>query len=207
MPAEIQDRIVGALDQAVDTKIIPSSIVMQKKLEEISSTQAASTETISRTIQETANSTIATMNTLAVEGYASISKLELGIGEVLQGQRRSAESSSAIHKALNDLAIAGSSSSMLIVRRLKQQEWNTTDAIWGHSLETQAQSSSLHRKLNEVDDSIGAVKDALELISKSSHTTESVGTSKANLEIAVRNMLSGIWLLISSLQSLMREIL
>jgi hypothetical protein len=94
----------------------------------------------------------------------------------------------------------------LIVKNLPHRDNETTHAIELSRREGHAQSASLLGKLGQVDASIEAIRGTLENIS-SAQSDKSLVMTNPNVKMAIRNMLSSIWHLLSSLQCVIRELL
>jgi hypothetical protein len=75
-----------------------------------------------------------------------------------------------------------------------------------HTLESRAQSSGLHMKLDHIESSIGMLRNSVQSLSNIQLDLDP-DLSKTEMERAACNILSRIWLLISSLQLLIRELL
>ncbi|KAF4625253.1 hypothetical protein G7Y89_g12917 [Cudoniella acicularis] len=206
MPTEIQDRLDGALNEAVDKKIRPEIMVVHKKVEDLSTIQSTSTEIVTHVIQDTAKSTMAKIDAISTQECKSTGRLEQGLMQVLESQRISGESTSILHTKLDVLTASGDSATTLISNNLRQHYLETAEAFRNNSLENRAQSSSLHRKLGDVDASVQAIRSTLDNISNV-HSNASRITPNSDIDRAVQNTLGSFWLLLSSLQALIRELL
>jgi len=206
MPTEIQNRLASVINAVVDTKINPETIIAHEKIKNLSEIQATSTETVARTIQDTADSTRAQIAAISVQGSESTSRLTQGLEQVLELQTTSRKANSALHAKLDDLSSCNSSSTTSILNSFRQRDSKTAEAIRIHSLEGRTQSSSLNRKLNQVDASIEAIRGTLDNFTNAQSNTSIIALN-SDIKMAVQNMLSSIWQLISSLQCLIRELL
>jgi hypothetical protein len=110
-----------------------------------------------------------------------------------------------LHGQLDNLSASQSTSTDLVIRNIQQSQLYTGKLIHVQALEGRAQCSSLHRKLDQVEASLGAMRDSLvDLSTIQSNTNPSLCDSET--ERAARNILDSIWLLLSSLQLLIREL-
>jgi len=96
-------------------KINPETIVAHEKIKNLSEIQATSTETVARTIQDTADSTRAQIAAISIQGSESTSRLTQGLEQVLELQTTSRKATSALHAKLDDLSSCNSSSTTSIL--------------------------------------------------------------------------------------------
>jgi hypothetical protein len=205
MPGDIQDRISHAIDMAIDTRIMPATTLLDNKIEALSSAQAASADRINQTIQDVQISTAARMHANEMEDRKDTTRLENRLDLVISSQRASAYATTDINTKLEDLSVAHSASTDLVIQNTRQTGQATAKAIHIQGVEGRAQSSSLHKKLEQVDASIGAIRNSLQDLS-SAQLNVDTNMSKPEVERALQNTLSSIWLLLSSLHVSIREL-
>lgn len=138
LPDNIQDRISHTIDTAIDTRIVPETKLVNRKIEALSAAQVSSVDTVTRTVQEIGRST-----------------------------------AEAMHRKM---------------------------------LEDRVQSLSFRKKLEQVGTSISAIENSLQELSTTRLKLD-LGIPKSEIEQAAQNILSNIWLLLSSLQLLIRELM
>jgi hypothetical protein len=201
MPDVIQDRISHALNTAIDTKITPAMILLNRKVEALSTAQATSADSITQKVEEIRKTTRETINSKGLEDCTSMTKMENGIGRILTAQETVRQATMSLPIKLENLSIAQSTSTDLVLRNARQIGRETASVIRMQASEGRAQSLSLHKKLNA---SIGAIVDSLQDFC-TSQSIPSSDMSKSEVERAVRNIVGSIWLLLSSLQLLIRE--
>lgn len=205
MPANIQDRISHLIDTAVDMKLIPAATFIDNKIAALSTAQASSANTIIRSLQEIRKTTAKAIHTNGLEGCDAEKRLETHPEQVLISQETFAETSDVLHSKFGNMTIAQSTSTDIIVQSTKQAGQDNVDAVQLHSLETRAQSLSLHRKLVEVSTSMGTIHNSLQALSASRPGSE-LNLPEIGVERAIQDTFGSIWLLLSSLQQLVREL-
>jgi len=103
------------------------------------------------------------------------------------------------------LSAAQVSSVDTITRTVQEIGRTTTGAIHRKMLEDRAQSLSLRKKLERVGTSISTIESSLQGLSTTRLKLDR-SIPKPGIEQAAQNILSSIWLLLSSLQLLIREL-
>jgi hypothetical protein len=122
---------------------------------------------------------------------------------VLKSQMESAEAIVRVYTKLKDLSVAHSASTDLVVRSLRQTGQDTANALQMQAFGGRAQSASLHKKLDQVDASLGATRNSLLDLSR---TQLNMYPRKSKAEAAFRNILRSICILLSSLHVLIHEL-
>ncbi|CZR69364.1 uncharacterized protein PAC_19264 [Phialocephala subalpina] len=205
MPENIQDRMSHLIDTAVDTTIIPATQQVDNKLTTLSITQASSADTITRSLKEIGTTTDI-IHTKSLEGREATTRLESYLERIVISQESFSKANAGLCNKLGDISIAQSASTDIVMQTARQAGKKTENAIQMHALETRAQSSSLHKKLEEVDTSVSAMHSLLRDLSISEIHSNS-DLSNIEVERAIQNILGGIWVLLSRLQLLIRELL
>jgi hypothetical protein len=103
------------------------------------------------------------------------------------------------------LSAAQVSSVDTITRTVQEIGRTTTEAIHRKMLEDRAQSLSLRKKLERVGTSISTIEGSLQGLS-TTRLELNRSIPKPGIEQAAQNILSSIWLLLSSLHLLIREL-
>ncbi|KAF4633396.1 hypothetical protein G7Y89_g4717 [Cudoniella acicularis] len=205
MPNHIQDRISHIINTVIDTKITPATTLVDNKLGTLLAAQASATNTITQNLDDIERSTREALHAKVLEGREVMVSLESKVEQVLISQETSAEVTKNLHTNFEDLCISQSTSNDVILRCARQSGHDMAKAVHMQSLDVRAQSSSLHRKLDQVDTSIGAIRDSLQDLF-GAKLNLNPDMSKSDVERAVSNILGSIWLLLSSLQLLIREL-
>jgi hypothetical protein len=81
-----------------------------------------------------------------------------------------------------------------------------TKEIRGQNAEQGTQTSSPHQKLDQVDASIGAMRDSLRGLPTAQHNVDT-NSATCEMEKALPNILGRIWVLLSSLHLLIRSLM
>lgn len=204
MPENIRDRTSQLIDTAIDARIIPAATIIDHKISDLSTAQASSTDIITRNLREVGKTTVEAIHTTALEGREATKRIENRLERILISQEISSEADTELCAKIKNISIAQSISTDLVVR-CAQASQDTTNASRLHALETRAQSSSVHRKLDEVVTSISTIQDSLHCLSTSRLALDS-DLSQNKVVQAIQDMMSSIWLLLSSLQILTREL-
>jgi hypothetical protein len=131
---------------------------------------------------------------------------ENGLDLFLISQRESAEATMHVHTKLDDLLVSHTTSTDLVVRNVRQTGQDTANAIRMQAFEGRAQSLGLYKKLDQVDASIGAIRNSLQDLSRAQINVDP-DMSKSDVKRALQNILDSIWLLLSSLHLLIRELM
>ncbi len=145
------------------------------------------------------------MHTKELQDRETAARLENGLELVVVSQESSAEATAHLCAKLEDISVAHSTSTDLVLLNIQGMGQDAAKAIRIQTLESRAQSSSLQQKLDQVDASIGAIRSSLQYLSSAQ---QNLYPHMANYGVkgAVRNILDSIWLLLSSLQLLIREL-
>ena len=206
MPNDIQDRISQAVNTAIETKITPATTLVHNRLDTLLATQASATGTISRNLDANDKSTKEALRGKVLEDRDAMASLESRVEQILISQGTSAEVTTNLRANLKDLCVSQSTSNDAILRHVKQSSHYMAKAAHTQFSDARAQSSRLHRKLDQVDASIGTIRDSLRSLSSAKINSSDPEISRSEAERAVRNILCSIWLLLSSLQLLIREV-
>jgi len=157
MPNDIQDRMSHAIDRAIDTKITPATTLVNNQIGALSAEHAASTNLIAQTVQEVERTTAEAIHSNATEDRKVTTRLENGLDLVLKSQMESAEEIVRVHTKLKYLTVAHSASTDVVVRSLRQTGQDPANALRMQASGGRAQSANLHKKLDQVDASLGAI--------------------------------------------------
>lgn len=205
MPNEIQDRISHIVNNVIDTKVTPATALLDQTLGTLVAAQASATDTITRNLGDIERSTREVLHTRMLEGREAMALLESGIEQVCISQETSAEATTDLKRNLEDLCTSQSTSNDVILRSVRKSGHDMAKAVHKQFSDFRAQSSSLDRKLDQVDISIGAIRDFLQGISGDKRNFDA-DMSKSEVERAIRDVLGSTWLLLSSLQLLIRKV-
>jgi hypothetical protein len=204
MPDDIQDRISHVIDTAIDTKITPGTALLDNKIEALSAAQAYSAM-MTQNLEKIGRTATEAMRAKALEDRKTTKRLENKLELVLMSQKSSAKATEDLHTKLKGLSVAHSTSTDLVMQNAQQMGQETTKVICMQTFESRVQSSSLHKKLDQVDALVDAIRNLLQNLSSVQLNLDS-DMSKAGVERAVQNILGSIWLLLSSLQLLICEL-
>jgi hypothetical protein len=194
MPNDSQDRISHIVNTVIDTNIIPTTTLIDERLGSLLAMQASATDTITHHLDVIESSTGELLHANGPE-----------VKQILVSQETSAEATANLKADLEDLSISQLTFRDELLQCVRQSGDDITKAVNMQSSDVRVQSSSLNRKLDQVDASIGAVRDSLRGLSNAK-LNFNPELSKSEVERAFRNILGSIWLLLSSLQLLIREL-
>jgi hypothetical protein len=216
LPSEIQARIAHSIDSAIENRICPLTLTIENKIDAVSVGQKTSANLIEGTIRDLGagiekHSQKVSLNlenkfdTLSLSDKAfgeSMMRNENQSRVVLEAvQNHNLESRTAtttVQEMISDLSLRQSQSSNMVLRRVLETGKETESLILRNSSILQEQASSLHQKLDRMNWLIGTVK-----------AQQSAQRSVSNSEIvnAVRNIQRSVWLLVSALHILIRELM
>jgi hypothetical protein len=94
----------------------------------------------------------------------------------------------------------------LVLRNAHGARQVATKEIRRQNSEQGTQTSSLHKKLDQIDASIGAMKDSLRGLTTAQHNMDT-NSAASGMEKALPNILGRIWVLFSSLHLLIRKLM
>ncbi|CZR68162.1 uncharacterized protein PAC_18061 [Phialocephala subalpina] len=204
LPDDIRDRI----SRVIDTRTARTTALLRQlddKMDLLSTSRTTSTDTLNQHLQDLKISTSGDIATVAIEHREGIGKLADNLGQVLNAQRDCIKANTNIRETLKDLSVAHSASTDLVLGTLCRTGENAATAVRVQALEGRAQSASLHRKLDQVGTSVGAIQSLLEGLSATQLSSDTY-MSKSEAIRALRNILKSVWLLLSSIHALIREL-
>jgi hypothetical protein len=82
MPRDIQDRISHSIDTAIDTRLIPTTILLDNKIDALSAAQATSADLVVHTIQRIGENTTLANQVQALESRAQSLSLRRKLNQV-----------------------------------------------------------------------------------------------------------------------------
>jgi len=185
MPDDIQGQISQLISTAIDTKITPASASIMKAIEALSIAQARSASTITQRVEEIKGIPRQATHTEVLETQDTCIYPKQGLENVVTVEETSADA---------------------MTQNTRQISQGVTKVFYKQAFESCAQSSSLDRKLDQVDSSIGVVR---LFIQELLDTQLNANLDRSNLKIkqTVQNILACVWLLLSSLQLRIRELM
>jgi histone deacetylase complex regulatory component SIN3 len=202
MPINIQRQISHDIDASIGCKIMTASSLVHDKIGTLSRAQENSFDLINGNLKNISDK----VSAKAIEDHAATSRLEDRLELVQKSQGLYMESTTALQTSLTDLSVAHQHSTDLVIREIRQVGNSATKETQRQRLEGRAQSSGLHTKLDHIESSIGMLRKSIQSLSDI-QLVEDPDLSKTEMERTAHNILRGIWLLLSSLQLLIRELL
>jgi hypothetical protein len=224
MPAEIQARIAHTIDTAVDTRIHPQTRAVHDAVLALLTAQKNSPQLIEQTIRSAEKNTGALIhnhsksitldlenkfNTLSISHTAcaeGVVRIEDKSRTTLEAVNSNTAASVAVLGSISDLASRHSQSTDVILRRALKTEQQTIHAIQKHGSASREQISSLHQKLDCMNSLVGTVKDRMKDLSIAQYSASS-STSNLEIQKAIGSIYRSIWLLVSALHALIRELM
>lgn len=224
MPAEIQARIAHTIDTAVDTRISPQTLAVHNVVTALSTAQKNSSQAIEGTIRSVGKNTEAEIqkhsqkitlnlenkfNTLSISHKAcaeGIVKIEDQSHTTFEAVKINTAASVTVLGSILDLSAHQSQSTDLVLRAVLQTGQETAHAIQKHSSASRQQTSSLHQKLDRMNSLMGTVKDCMGDLSVAQRSA-SLSASNSEIQGAIGNIYRSVWLLVSALHVLIRELM
>lgn len=228
IPAEIQARIAHTIDTAVDIRISPLTLKVHKEVAALAAAEKASSKHIKETIQDVQKDNAAEIqkhsqnitldleqkfSTLSAsqqpfrESLSAIQDRSQTLLEAVKTQSINIHANSETMKGqVLDLSIRQSQSTNIVLRAVRKENQRTVSALQTHASTSQHQALSLHKKLDRMIWLMGTAKDRmgnLSMVQNSAHPS----ASNSEIEKAIRNLQQGVWLLVSALHVLMRELI
>jgi hypothetical protein len=203
MPIDIQNRICHIIDTVVDMRMPPVMTLLDTRTEALLANHTASAKESDPT-----DGDIGIRRTEACQTTNSIADNCDENGRFENGRDLAPlslkESSGNIEKGVDDLYTVNSTGP--VINNVQQTEHLTSNLISKRAVEGHTTSSSLHKKLDQVDTSLGAIRHSLVDLSIVHRKMDS-NKSRSEIETAIQNILGSIWVLLSSLHVLIRELM
>jgi hypothetical protein len=157
---------------------------LEQKFSTLSMSQQAFTESLS-TIQDQSQTILDVVKIQSIESHAD--------SKIVQGK-------------VLDLATRQSQSADIVLRAVRKESQKTTSALQRHVSTSQYQTLSLHQKLDRMTWLMGTVKDRMGNLSMAQRSAHS-SASNSEIEKAIGNFQQSVWLLVSALHVLIRELM
>jgi hypothetical protein len=224
MPAEIQARIAHTIDTAVDTRISPRTLAVHKAVTALSTAQQNSVELVQDAIRSVGKNVDTQMqkhtqkitldlenkfNNLSISQKAcaeGIVKTEEQSRNTLEAVTRNTIASVSVLESLSKFSARQDQSTALVLRQVLQTGQRTTLAVQQHTSASRGQNSSLHQKLDRMNLLMGTVKDRIDDLSTAQRSA-SLSISNSEIQRAIGNIYRSVWLLVSALHVLIRELM
>lgn len=201
------------LELAINTNVRPLANGIETKINFLSTSNAENTKDIINLVKSCHNIASLESNTRGLEiqeiRNTLHSRLDTTIKVQKEGHSHIAQSldmlksqNTKLQGDIDEISKQQIKATDLVLRKLSSSE----EAIQQNISAEQYGSSKLHHKLVQVDTSIQAIQGSLQVLSHvGQHRISKV--SDTGIEKALQGILGSIWLLVSSLQVLIREIL
>jgi hypothetical protein len=201
MPDDIQKR----MEHVINMRASPETNMIAHKLEAMSAAQATSADFIARSFRSLRQNTSLDIDGRDIEGQEGV--------EGVEDLRRRQESEhtfqkeyiEGIHKKLDHLSSVESDTAGATVRFIQETYREAKKEHRLQALESREHCVSLHRKLDQVDASIGYIRHSLEILSDAQEAAN-LDDSTAEIEEVAGKILVSVWLLLSNLQLLIRKL-
>jgi hypothetical protein len=195
MPDDIQKR----MEHVINMRASPETNMIAHKLEAMSAAQATSADFIARSFRSLRQNTSLDIDGRDIEGQEGV--------EGVEDLRRRQESEhtfqkeyiEGIHKKLDHLSSVESDTAGATVRFIQETYREAKKEHRLQALESREHCVSLHRKLDQVDASIGYIRHSLEILSDAQEAAN-LDDSTAEIEEVAGKILVSVWLLLSNLQ-------
>ena len=226
-PFEIQARIAHTIDTAVDTRISPLTLKVHKEVTALSAAEKASAKYIKESIEDVKKhhtteiqrhsqiihvdfeqkfSALSISQQDVTESLSTIQDQSQSILDVVRNQSIESHADSKIVQGqVLDLCTRQSQSTDTILKAVRKEKQKTASALQKHASTSRYQTMSLHQKLDRMNWLMGAVKNRMDNLSMAQQSTHS-SASSSEIEKAMRNIQRSVWLLVSALHVLIREL-
>jgi hypothetical protein len=205
MPQDVLDQMSHTIDSSIDTRVVPQTALVNHRIETLLEAQIASVNTITRNVQEIGRSTAEAIYEKRLEDREAAAKLERRLERLLISNQSFPKGRTNRYANPPEILMAQSASTDLVSRGSTRAYADASNDFDEHSSGDRAQSSSLRRKLDGVGTSMGVIERSLGDLSVA-NTILSSDTDKPEIKRAARNIFSSFFLLLSSLQLLIREL-
>ncbi|PMD14458.1 hypothetical protein NA56DRAFT_664780 [Hyaloscypha hepaticicola] len=205
MPQDVLDQMSHTIDSSIDTRMVPQTALLNQRIGALLEAQIASVDTITRSVREIGRSTAEAIDAKRLEDREAAAKLESRLERLLISQQNSSNGRTGPYPNLPNIPMAQSASTDLVSRGSTRASAEPSDVVRKHSFGERGQPSSLRRRLDGVRTSMGAIERSMGDLSVASTILNS-DTANSEIERAARNILGSVWLLLSSLQLLIREL-
>jgi ATP-dependent Lon protease len=221
MPSEIQARIAHTIDRAIDTRINPHTLAVHKEVAALSAAEKASSKLIKGTIQD-----VVRQNATEMQKYTQITSahLEEKFNALSLSQRTCAASTfriedrsrmilEAVYTQTSE-SRADSKTVQAMALDLFANQSRTTDAIV-RAVQQEGQKNTsvskkrilnLHKKLDHMSSLMGTVNNHMSSLSIARQSAR-LSTTNSEIETAIGSLRQSLWLLLSALHVLIRELM
>ena len=201
MPQNVPDQVA----HTIDTRIVPETAPVHRKIEALSETQISSVDTITRSVQEIARTTAEAIGRKRLEDLQATSKLESRLEQLFISQEIFSNTTANMCTKLENIHIQQPTATDMVIQSSQRANTEQSSLFHRHPFGDRLQSSSLHEKLGRVGSSLGAIENSLEYLSTAGVKLDA-DISKSEVKRAGQNIVGSIWMLLSSLQLLIREL-
>jgi hypothetical protein len=216
LPSEIQARIAHSMDSSVEKRISPLTLAIENKIEAISVVQKTSSNLIEGTIRDLGAGIKRHSHEIALDlgnKFNTLSLSDKALGESVKRnesqsrimleavQNHTLESRTAsvtVQGIISDLSIRQSQSNDMVLRRVLETGGTTEYLIEKNDSVLQEQVSSLHRKLDRMNWLIDTVKE---------QQPAQLSISNPEIRNAIDKIQRSVWMLVSALHILIRELM
>jgi hypothetical protein len=217
MPSEIQARIACTIDTTVDNRINPLTLAVHKEVAALSAAQITSSKFIEGMIRDVGKNTeveilkqfkaLSISNKGLAEDIIKIKDHSRMTLETVQNHTiKSHTASVTIQEIISDMSTRQSQSTDMVLRRVLETGRQTANSIEKQNSVLRDEALSLHQKLNRVTWLIGTVKDHMGDLSIAQHSVR-LSVSNSEIRAAIGNIQRSVWLLVSALYILIRELM
>jgi len=228
MPFEIQARIAHTIVTAVDTRINPVTRAVHREVAALAVAEDASSKLIEGAIRDVGKNNIeelqkhsgkmsldlenkfCTLSTTQEACAGGIVRIEDQSRKILEGaQSQATENRTAskdVQEMISNLSARQSQCTKLVLRGVRQEGQETVLEIRKHTWEFREQALSLHQKVDRMTQLAETVKDRMGNLSIAQQSARLTATN-SEIERAIDNIQRSIWLLVSALHILIREVM
>jgi hypothetical protein len=201
MPQNVLDQVA----HTIDTRIVPETALVHRKIEALSEAQISSVDTITRSVQEIARTTAEAIGRKRLEDLQATSKLESRLEQLFISQEIFSNTTANLCTKLENIPIQQPTATDMVIQSSQRANTEQSNLLHRHPFGDRLQSSSLHEKLGRVSSSLGAIENSLEYLSTAGVKLDA-DISKSEVKRAAQNIVGSIWMLLSSLQLLICEL-
>jgi len=184
---------------------LSETTLVNSKIVSLLEAQLSSIETIKQSVQEIGRNTTEAIYRKTLEDWEASANPGSRLERRLISQETPPSMATDLCTNLADTPTDQKSYTNMFMLSTQRAGVETSDLLCGHTFGDHTQSSGFSQKIDRVGISIGAIEGSLKNFSIASAKLD-LDAPKSEVERAAQNFLKGIWLLLSSLQLLIHEL-
>jgi len=205
MPDNIHDRILHDVNTAVGIRLTPTVTLVNDKIDALSAAQTSAVDTITQSLDEIRRITTRALCAKTLKNRDVTIGLENTSEQIPKSQEISVEADTGFNAMPEGPSSSRSIPTNITLRNTHRPHYDTAKAIRMQSLGTRSQPSSLLGDHDQAD-ATTPTQELLYGLSNNDRRSLSSNMAKSGIEKASQDILGSIWLLLSSLQRFISEL-